>query len=261
MTNCMLNVRCQKVNASGIFLSIAKGAIQPILAIILVPLALFIPPVVAFIYYHVFTNQQGKFFKFNKGFTNSFDLKTVIATELMYLALMYAALKFVGYKLSIYLQEYEEIAKQSGVLQLGTKEQLTYSHNLTLLLSALGIFTLVLFIVINGICYLKASAKANALISPDLKTSLKLVFLAMVKNLPVYLLFTVAVVFIFALLEMYYARLKLIYLQGYILGQDIFNPSILFIIIRVYLVHIITYALGLFTYTALGFQNKICFKD
>ena len=155
----------------------------------------------------------------------------------------------------------EEIAKQSGVLQLGTKEQLTYSHNLTLLLSALGIFTLVLFIVINGICYLKASAKANALISPDLKTSLKLVFLAMVKNLPVYLLFTVAVVFIFALLEMYYARLKLIYLQGYILGQDIFNPSILFIIIRVYLVHIITYALGLFTYTALGFQNKICFKD
>ena len=113
----MLNVRCQKVNASGIFLSIAKGAIQPILAIILVPLALLIPPVVAFIYYHVFTNQQGKFFKFNKGLTNSFDLKTVIATELMYLALMYAALKFVGYKLSIYLQEYEEIAKQSGVLQ------------------------------------------------------------------------------------------------------------------------------------------------
>ncbi|MCI7784769.1 MAG: hypothetical protein MR507_03630, partial [Succinivibrio sp.] len=97
--------------------------------------------------------------------------------------------------------------------------------------------------------------------SPDLKTSLKLVFLAMVKNLPVYLLFTVAVVFIFALLEMYYARLKLIYLQGYILGQDIFNPSILFIIIRVYLVHIITYGLGLFTYTALGFKNKICFKD
>ena len=132
MTNCMLNVRCQKVNASGIFLSIAKGAIQPILAIILVPLALFIPPVVAFIYYHVFTNQQGKFFKFNKGLTNSFDLKTVIATELMYLALMYAALKFVGYKLSIYLQEYEEIAKQSGVLQLGTKEQLTYSHNLNI---------------------------------------------------------------------------------------------------------------------------------
>lgn len=90
---------------------------------------------------------------------------------------------------------------------------------------------------------------------------LKIVFSTIFRNLPVYILFTVALIYVFTIIETYFAKYKLLHIEGYILGKDNFDPAITFMIIRIFVLHISIYALNLFTFCALNIREKLKFKN
>lgn len=53
-------IRPHKVNVGGIFIAALKGAIQPLSAVVFVPLFLLFPSLGAALYYHVFSKQNEK---------------------------------------------------------------------------------------------------------------------------------------------------------------------------------------------------------
>ena len=259
MTNLNNNVRLQKVNAGGIFFAIAKGALQPISAIVLVPLAIICPPLVASIFYHIFKNQDDRVFNLKKGLFKAINFKLVTILEIIYIFLMYLLLRLFAIKANEYLQTYIKVASEHAVLQLGTKEQLLYNQNLVNLMALLLIAFLVIFIGLSKYVFLK-NYQANCALNVSFLENLKSIAIAFFKNLPTYIFFLIGFLMLLEVIESFYARFKLIYLEGYILNQENFDPTILFLVVRLYTLHIAFYALLLFSYVSLGLKSKITFR-
>lgn len=257
MNNESLNVRPHKVNAGGIFISALKGALQPIACFFLVPVTLLIPSLSAFYLYQVFTRQNDRILGIKPGFLKGFNLRTVIYTEFFYVITLVVTLYFIVQKWSLYLHEYLEKASKNKAIQIGTPEQFTYSHQVNYLLGLLGFVVILLLFFVFAYTFLQSKLKEENQKANDIN---KLVIKAFTMNLHLTALYGFALIFIFAVIETYFARFKLMHLAAYVLNKDSFNPNIPFLLLRLYVLHIAIYTLGLFTYTAVGLRNKIKLK-
>jgi hypothetical protein len=246
-------IRPHFINAGGIFKAMLKGAIQPLSCVLLVPFSLLFPSLVSAYLYHVFKNQNGKILSFKQGLFESFDLKAVVASEIAYIIFIFALFKFYIYKAAEYLEVYKVKASVNKVLQIGTPEQIEYSHNLTTLICYLSIAV----IVFNFVVYAYTMIKCHDLSSIETTVNpLKTAFRTVKINFIGYLLALITVIFVFCVIETYYARLKLMYLEAYILKTDGFDPTVAFLAIRFLVIHMFVYGLNLFTYDALGLNVK-----
>lgn len=250
-------IRPHRVNVGGVFIAALKGALQPLSAAVLVPLFLLAPALGAAIYYHVFSKQDLKICSFKKGFLRSTDFKSVLLGELLYLVSLYAVVKAAVYKIQEYFEIYKEKALENKVLQLGTPEQLEYAQNTKqiIYLGAAAVFIVMVLVITNTMikCFQKDRATINT-------SSFKDAFAATGLNAVSYALLFVLSGFLFSVLEVYFARYKLMYLQGYILGTDAFDPSVIFLILRIYLLHICFFAVSLTAYASIGLKEKICLR-
>ena len=77
----------------------------------------------------------------------------------------------------------------------------------------------------------------------------------MLLNLPGYLLIIVISITVFTIIERYFAILKLRYLEGYILNKEVFDPHLLFIVLRLYVLQ------ALFTAYLLLSASSFCLID
>lgn len=252
-------IRPHRVNAGGIFIALTKGAIQPLFAVLIVPFALLIPSLVSSFYFHVFSKQNFKISAFKPGFTKSLDIKAVILSEIIYLASLYGMFRYVAYKTAIYLEIYKAKALNNQVIQIATPEQIEYAHSLTTMYAICGLFVFVLFVLIASFTFRKCYEKEHcvALKQTFISTTVKAIF----KNLPSYILFYIGLCFVFIVIETYFARFKIIFIEARILNQEAFDPMIYFVLLRVFVLHISIYCINLFTYCALNLTNKLYLKD
>lgn len=249
-------IRPHRVNAGGIFIALLKGALQPLSCVVTVPFTLLFPALTTFILYHVFSKQNDKILSFKKGL--KFDFKSMLGTEIIYILGLFSLFQYFCYKASQYFEAYKYKAVRNPTLQIATPEQLEYSHSLTTLICAIAVALIVLQIVIMAYSFIKAyDLDKNVRTEGPLKIVVKTIF----RNLPVYILFTVVLIYVFIIIETYFAKYKLIHIEGYILGKDNFDPAITFMVLRIFVLHIAIYALNLFTFCALNLRSKLIFKN
>ena len=254
--NNISEIRPHRVNAGGIFIALLKGALQPLSCVVTVPLTLLFPSLTTFFLYHVFSKQNDKILSFKKGL--KLDFKAMLGTEILYLLGLTALFRYFCYKASEFIEVYKYKAVRNPTLQIATPEQLEYSHALTTLISTIAVTIIILQIIIMAYSFIKAY-DVDRRVSTE--HPLKIVFSTIFRNLPVYILFTVALIYVFAIIETYFAKYKLLHIEGYILGKDNFDPAITFMIIRIFVLHISIYALNLFTFCALNIREKLKFKN
>lgn len=248
-------IRPHRVNAGGIFIALLKGALQPLSSVVTVPLTLLFPSLTTFILYHVFTKQDDKILSFRKGL--KFDFKTILGTEIIYLLGLSGLFQFFCYKAREYFEVYKYKAVRNPTLQIATPEQLEYSHSLTTLICTVAVVLIVIHIFITIFSFIKAyDLGTNLTTENPVKTVFKTVF----RNLPVYILFTIVLIYVFTVIETYFAKYKLMHIEGYILGKENFDPAVTFMVLRIYVLHIAIYALNLFTFCALNLRSKLNFK-
>lgn len=120
---------------------------------------------------------------------------------------------------------YMEQARAHQELQLGTQEQLQYSNTLIQTIAMSGFALLLILGILQNI-----SMSYAAGIKTPLVNGLK----SWAVNLPGELLLAVITIVAFAIIEKYFAMLKLRYLEAYILGKKAFDPAIPFILLRIY---------------------------
>lgn len=248
-------IRPHRVNAGGIFIAMLKGALQPLTCIVTVPFTLLFPSLTTFILYHVFTKQNDKILSFKKGL--KFDFKTMLATEIIYLLGLIAIFEYFCFKANEALEIYKYKAERNPTLQIATPEQLEYSHTLTTLICTAAVVIIAMHMLITAYSFIKAN---DLDLRVKTENPLKIVFSTIFRNLPVYILFTVALIYIFTVIETYFAKFKLMHIEGYILGKDNFDPAITFMILRIFILHISIYALNLFTFCALNLRAKLNFR-
>ncbi|MGN0902794.1 MAG: hypothetical protein ACI4M9_05860 [Succinivibrio sp.] len=225
----------RRADAGFVFKALLKSALQPLSAAITVPLMLLAPGAAASFILHALRHQSGKYLALKGGFKKCFDLREFFLLEIFYLFTVFLLFKTFIYKAEIYLKEYENKALNHHVLQLGTPEQLEYAHNLGSLFFILGLFLYFALVILLHRYYMQIRYKEDGIIAPP---SFKVVLKGVFVNLDYYLVIYLATAVIISMVEGYFARYKLIYLQGWILGEDTFNPAILFIIIRLFILHL-----------------------
>ncbi|MGN1281413.1 MAG: hypothetical protein ACI4UM_05870 [Succinivibrio sp.] len=251
-------VRPQKVNAGGIFAAIVKGAIQPLSGLILVPLMFLVPSLAASVYYHVFKRQDQRVLNFKRGF--SFDLGYILVSELIYIAFVYLFYRIFEVKYHEYLEIYKEKALNNKVLQIATPEQLEYSHSMNTLICILSVCLIVVLLFIIAYTFIHESETENIDRVLGFKGRITAILKALWINLPVYLIFTVLLIYIFAVIETYFSRYKLLYIEAVILRTDGFDPTYPFLLARYLVISTAVYSLNLFTFCALGFTPKLSIK-
>lgn len=249
------SVRPQRVNAGGIFAAIVKGAIQPLSGLILVPLMFFIPSLAASVYYHVFKRQDQRVLNFRKGL--NFDFGYTLLTEAIYVFLVYLLYRVFETKYLEYLEIYKNKAINNKVLQIATPEQLEYSHSMNTLICILAVCLIVILLFIIAFTFIHESDPDGSL---SLKDKLSLILKSFWLNFPVYLIFTVVLIYIFSVIETYFSRYKLLYIEAVILRTDGFDPTYPFLAARYLIISTAVYALNLFTFCALGLTSKLTLK-
>lgn len=153
------------------------------------------------------------------------SLGALLMGTLAWWVALIVAYMVVNYRMDIMLIAYEDAARAHQALQIGTPEQLDYSQGVVQTISIAGLVLLmVLGLILNF-----AFAALHGMTSPAAAA-----FKAFAVNLPGYLLLAVIAVVVFAVIERYFAVLKLRYLEAYILNREEFDPAIPFILLRLY---------------------------
>lgn len=202
------------------------SVITPILAPITLLVCVLSPTLYAWFFYRGCVLKQAII----KPYRSLFDefrssLGMLLMGSLFWWICLVGAYFIVTYRMDVMLIAYEDAARAHQVLQIGTPEQLEYSKGVTQTLSIAGLVLLLMLYLIMNVTF----AFFHGLQDPIL-AALK----AFAVNLPGYLLLAVVAVVVFAVIERYFAVLKLRYLEAYILEREEFDPAIAFIILRLY---------------------------
>lgn len=221
-----------------------RGARRFSLCVFLAPLCvlstLVFPPLTAL---YIRKALSGQDTSFSIGRTLKERLALFLKMEGVYLCLLIAALAALGaYLDALYSAYYSAAAAISG-LQLGTKAQGELASALNL---ALGVFILGLLLIYAALFALTlcVSEKSPA----PLREARGLWFM----NLPGLILISALFTAVLLSVEKYYAHLRMLALEAIVLQKEYFDPSLWFILMRVYLISSALVALTLLLAMSLG---------
>ena len=123
------------------------------------------------------------------------------------------------------MQAYMEAARQNQVLQIATPEQLAYANHMTAIFTIVGVVLVLSLVVSFALTFLG--------ILQYRRIAWQLVLL-IGKNLPGLAMLTALFYAIILIMERYYAHLRIIAVEAMIRGSEYFDPSVPFIVLRLY---------------------------
>ncbi len=207
--------------------------ITPLICFITVPLALISPALYACF---VRCGLRGEI----KGATGIAVLPKMILGKLPLMIMLtlawYLAIAIAIFYIDIQSNQamaiYEEAAKSHQVLQIGTPEQLEFSRKVTQAIAYCGLALVLIFSILTSIAMATANNK-NA-VTAGLK--------AFLVNLPGYIVLAVITIVAFAIIEKYFAILKLRFIEASIMNKEEFDPFWPFMILRLYALNAVAVA-------------------
>lgn len=134
------------------------------------------------------------------------------------------------------MQAYMEAARQNHVLQIATPEQLAYANHMTAIFTISGVVLVLALVVSFALTFLG--------ILQYRKIAWQLVLL-IGKNLPGLAMLTALFYAIILIMERYYAHLRIIAVEAMIRGSEYFDPSVPFIVLRLYVGAVLLMTLAL----------------
>lgn len=134
------------------------------------------------------------------------------------------------------MQAYMEAARQNQVLQIATPEQLAYANHMTAIFTIAGVVLVLSLVVSFALTFLG--------ILQYRRIAWQLVLL-IGKNLPGLAMLTALFYAIILIMERYYAHLRIIAVEAMIRGTEYFDPSVPFIVLRLYVGAVLLMALAL----------------
>lgn len=134
------------------------------------------------------------------------------------------------------MQAYMEAARQNQVLQIATPEQLAYANHMTAIFTIVGVVLVLSLVVSFALTFLG--------ILQYRRIAWQLVLL-IGKNLPGLAMLTALFYAIILIMERYYAHLRIIAVEAMIRGSEYFDPSVPFIVLRLYVGAVLLMALAL----------------
>lgn len=162
-------------------------------------------------------------------------LLAVLLGYYMTLVAVYFAVSNASYKA---MQIYMEAARKNQVLQIATPEQLTYANHMTTIFTIAGVIIIFALVLCFALTFIR--------LLPYKKIAATCLLLVL-KNLPGLALLTAIFYAMILLIERYYAHFRIIAVEAMIRGVDYFDPTLPFIILRLYVgaVLLMSFALSL----------------
>lgn len=207
--------------------------------------------------------------KFNVSASLSKHMGFYGITLLLYYVVVTVALVGAAYAINLAMLDYVEIARGSNRLQIATAEQVAYGQAVVNIISMAGLAILIAVIIcFASVCItvlkdmassvdlsklgLSASSKDAASssnganessVNPVQFIGLGSAWSLFFKNLPGFAVVLAFFYAVFTICERYYANLRMIALEAMVLGNEYFDPSVLFMLIRMYVVFALCVAL------------------
>lgn len=145
------------------------------------------------------------------------------------------------------MMRYMSLAAERKVLQIATQEQLDYANSVVNIIAWAGVFVLVMIISSFALVTIKAlnyALKDNQVHGAYMRDSLlSLMIKTLVINLPGMGVLIAMIYACFINLERYYSHLRMIAMESMVLGQDYFDPTWLFLGLRLYIIYAFALAL------------------
>ena len=200
----------------------------------------------------------------------------------VYYTVLSGAFIWAGWSISEAMNRYTALASKNKVLQIATPEQLAYSDTVINIVTIAGIiiftamlvsFTLVAVRAVKDLLVIRlndSSSEGSQSISFNVNSDsqvllsgsmLSLTMSVIIRNLPGIAVLSAIFYSAFIVIERYYAHLRISAIDAMVLGRDYFDPSLLFIFLRLYAVQAFTVSLMLVILMslhaiALNFQHR-----
>jgi hypothetical protein len=234
---------CLKGGLTGLFPGVGARFITPLLSPFLLLTGALAPSVWALLLRSGCRDQRQALMQ-GKGFLQLLreNLGAALMGTLAWWAVLCGAYEAISWRTGVLAQRYAEAAMAHKVLQIATPEQLEYSQALLTMYAAAALLLMLIFSLIV-LWSLAATLNLRAPFAHALR--------AFGANAPGYLLLAALAVCVFGIIEKEFAVLKLSYLEGYILGQERFNPTWPFLALRIWLSCAFMSAFGLMAALAL----------
>lgn len=200
--------------------------------------------------------------RYNTAAFISAHMKTLALSLLSYYVVFFSTFVVAAFAISNAMMIYVEKAKTSHQLQIATAEQLAYANAVNSVLTIAGIVIFVTILMIFAVVFVSAikdvtinAAKseaqqaeaegrgnAAAQIAAQGEAISKLgtfstAVATVLKNLPGLALLMCILYAVFVIVERYYAHMRVTAIEAMVLGQPYFDPSLPFIVIRLYIIY------------------------
>lgn len=200
--------------------------------------------------------------RYNTAAFISAHMKTLALSLLSYYVVFFSTFVVAAFAISNAMMIYVEKAKTSHQLQIATTEQLAYANAVNSVLTIAGIVIFVTILMIFAVVFVSAikdvtinAAKSEAQqaeaegrgnaaaeIAAQGEAISKLgtfstAVATVLKNLPGLALLMCILYAVFVIVERYYAHMRVTAIEAMVLGQPYFDPSLPFIVIRLYIIY------------------------
>ncbi len=175
------------------------------------------------------------------------EIKSHLGTILLALCGYYAVAVAVFYGVTsasaVALNEYMAKAKENPVLQIATPEQIAYANNMT------AIFTIGILVLMVAMLLCFTITTVSVLCMPAVGLR---VLMVIIKNLPGFAMILALFYGVVMIMERYYAHFRVIAVEAMIRGTSYFDPSITFIVLRLYVAQALVLTLVLMVLMSLN---------
>ena len=175
------------------------------------------------------------------------EIKSHLGTILLSLCGYYAVAVAVFYGVTsasvVALNEYMAKAKENPVLQIATPEQIAYANNMTAIFT-IGILVLMVAMLL---CFTITTVSVLRLPAMGLR-----VLMVIIKNLPGFAMILALFYGVVMIMERYYAHFRVVAVEAMIRGTSYFDPSLTFIVLRLYVAQALVLTLVLMVLMSLN---------
>lgn len=220
----------------GLYRELKAFSLFPLWAFILVPVCTFFP-VLAVIYANYMARER-RYERREELPEANYEAKSRISSaffiSLLWILIGYVILYLLGSQIEDAAQVYMNEVRGRRELQLGTPEQLQFSQTVMRYIMIYGFFG---YIALGFIIAMTQNLMATNTVSFSAASK------ATVINLPVVLLYDVVFLILLFFVEREFSHLKMKAIEHIMWQEEYFDPSVLFIVIRLYLAHVFFSAL------------------
>ncbi len=196
--------------------------ISPLVSLVTVPFVALFPGLYALLLVRSAEQRRGLLgFSFNDRI-HAFA-RELLAAQALWWLFLYGLGLIIDHRTQIIVATFERKARAHQVLQLATPEQLELNHSMMVLLGlCAAAFLLGLYLMLSYFMHLSTRGG-----SP-----LRFALRSLLSNLPLIALIAGLTVLTLIIIERHYAHFRLQAFEAYVMGQEAFDPTMPFLLIR-----------------------------